>query len=74
MLQTYLADAAKAVGEQLSTGAVKQICLTIRSVVTGRFLETFVFDFEFIGVSRLFWASATDKETKWAEGSYTPPA
>ncbi|KAL7007767.1 hypothetical protein EMMF5_002843 [Cystobasidiomycetes sp. EMM_F5] len=68
MLQTYLADAAKAVGEQLSTGAVKQICLTIRSVVTGRFLETFVFDFEFIGVSRLFWASATDKETK-IEGS-----
>jgi len=70
VLQSYLADAAKAVGEQLSQGCVKQVHLTIRSVRTHQFLETFVFDFSYLGVSRLFFASLTEKDTK-IEGSPT---
>ncbi|KAK9896840.1 DNA-binding protein [Cystobasidium minutum MCA 4210] len=68
LLTDYLSDAARAVGEQLSLGTVRQVCLTIRSVRTGRFLETFAFDFTFLGLSRLFFASTQDKDLQIANG------
>lgn len=47
-------------------GTVKQVCLTIRSSRTNQFLETFAFDFTFLGLSKLFFASNQDKDLKWA--------
>lgn len=45
-------------------GSVRQVCLNIRSVRTNRSLETFTFDFTFLGLSRLFFASTQDKDLK----------
>lgn len=45
-------------------GAVKQVLLSIRSVRTQRNLETFVFDFDYLGVNKMFFASLRDRDTK----------